>query len=114
MTHEIVRTLGVAWVGVACFVFAFVISRLVDNFTPKLDRTKPKWQTFLEVCVQFGIIGAIVYGSRLFIKNIPFPLEGWYGYEHSTLGELRSLPLMVFIFMFFQTKTQEKMRYLST
>lgn len=110
---DVVKTLGVAWVGVLCFVFAFVVSRLVDNFTPKLDKSKPKWQTFLEVCLQFGIVGGIVYWSRLVIKNVPFPMEGWSGYEHSALGELRSLPLMVFIFMFFQTKTQEKMKWLA-
>ncbi len=115
MSHaDFVRTLGVAWVGVACFIFAFVVSRLVDNYTPELDKTKPKWRTFIEVCVQFGIVAAIVYGARMFIKNIPFPLDGLYGYKHAELGELRSLPLMVFIFMFFQTRTQEKMKYLST
>jgi len=70
--------------------------------------------TFLEVCVQFGIVGMIVYGARIFIKRVPFPLDGVYGYEHSALGELRSLPLMVFIFMFFQVRTQEKMKFLST
>lgn len=113
MSHDLIRTLGVAWVGVACFIFAFLVSRIIDKFTPKLDKSKAKWMTFLEVCVQFGIIAAFVYGARIFIKNIPFPLQGWYGYEHSSLGELRSLPLMVFIFMFFQTKTQEKMRFLS-
>lgn len=110
---DVVKTLGVAWVGVLCFVFAFLVSRFIDNFTPKLDKSKPKWRTFLEVCLQFGIVGAIVYWSRVFIKKVPFPLEGLSGYEHSTLGELRSLPLMVFIFMFFQTKTQEKMKWLA-
>jgi hypothetical protein len=47
-----------------------------------------------------------------YIKKIPFPLEGTAGYIHSQLSELRSLPLIVFIFMFYQTKTQEKMKYL--
>ena len=110
----VIRTMGVAWVGVLCFVFAFIVSRLVDNFTPKLDKAKPKWITFLEVCFQFGIVAMIVYGARILIKNVPFPLNGVSGYEHSALGELRSLPLMVFIFMFFQVKTQEKMKFLST
>jgi hypothetical protein len=111
---DVVKTLGVAWVGVLCFVFAFLVSRFIDNFTPKLDKSKPKWQIFLEVCLQFGIVGIMVYASRMVIKKVPFPLDGVQGYKHSDLGELRSLPLMVFIFMFFQTKTQEKMKYLST
>ena len=114
MSYEgIIRTLGVAWVGIICFVFAFIVSRFIDNFTPKLEKSKPKWITFLEVCIQFGIVGAFVYGARMVIKKVPFPLDGVGGYTHSELGELRSLPLMVFIFMFFQVKTQEKMRFLS-
>lgn len=108
-----VRTLGVAWVGLICFVMAFALSKALDMVTPPLDRTKSRLRIFGEVCIQFGIIGAIVFLARHLIKNVPFPGEGWYGYEHSTLGELRSLPLFVFIFMFFQKRTQDKMKYIS-
>jgi len=113
MIHA-VRTFGVAWVGAICFVFAFIVSSLLNKITPALDKTKAKWVTFLEVTVQFAVVGAIVYASRLFIKHIPFPFDGVSGYIHSQLGELRSLPLMVFIFMFFQTKTQDKMRWITS
>jgi hypothetical protein len=112
--REAVKVLGIAWVGALTFALAFLISQFLDKITPPLDRSKGKTRAFLEVCAQFGIIGAILYGSRMLIKNIPFPFEGWYGYEHSALGELRSLPLFVFIFMFFQRRTQEKMKYVST
>ena len=98
------KIVGVAWAAIYCFLFSFVVSRILDNFTPKLDKTKPKWMTFLEVAIQFGLIGLIVYGARILLKR--------FG-DTSKIGELRSLPLMVFIFMFFQTKTQEKMRFLS-
>lgn len=111
--REAVKTLGVAWVGAITFALAFALSWTLDKLTPPLKTSKSRTRIFLEICVQFGIVGAILYWSRVFIKNVPFPLEGWYGYEHSTLGELRSLPLFVFIFMFFQKKTQEKMRYVS-
>lgn len=110
----VMRAAGSAWVGVLCFVFAFVVSIFLDKITPPLDTTKSRARIFAEVCVQFGIVGAIVFLSRHLIKNVPFPAEGLYGYEHSTNGELRSLPLFVFIFMFFQKKTQAKMTYLST
>ena len=110
----VVKTLGSAWVGAICFMFAFLVSTFLDKFTPPLDKSKSKARIFTEVTIQFGIIGSIVFLARHMIKNVPFPADGLYGYEHSSLGELRSLPLLVFIFMFFQTKTQEKMRYLST
>jgi hypothetical protein len=104
------KIVGVAWAGMYCFLFSFLVSRTLDNFTPKLDKTKPKWMTFLEVTIQFGLIGLIVYGARMIVKKIPVPGIG----DISEIGELRSLPLMVFIFMFFQTRTQEKMRFLMT
>ena len=110
----VLRTAGSAWVGVLCFIAAFVVSMFLDRITSDLDTTKSRLRIFAEVCVQFGVIGALVFFMRHVIKNVPFPADGMYGYEHSTNGELRSLPLFVFIFMFFQKKTQAKMAHLST
>jgi hypothetical protein len=109
---HIIRLLGIAYVGLLSFVFSFLFSHWLDKITPPLDESKPKWRTFIELCFQFALIGALIYLSRGLIKRIPFPLEGTAGYIHSQLGELRSLPLIVFIFMFFQQRTQEKMRFL--
>ena len=109
---KIVRLIGIAYVSFLCFVFAFIGSHWLDQVTTPLDKSKPKWRTFLEVAFQFALIGALIYMSRSLIKIIPFPLEGVAGYIHSQLSELRSLPLIVFIFMFFQKKTQAKMLYL--
>jgi len=109
---HIVRLLGIAYVGLLSFVFSFLFSHWLDKITPPLDESKSKWRTFIELCFQFALIGSLIYLSRGLIKKIPFPLEGTAGYIHSQLGELRSLPLIVFIFMFFQQRTQEKMRFL--
>ena len=107
MIH-IVRLLGVAWVAVLCFWISFIVSRVLDNFTSKLDESKSKARLVLEVTLQFAIIGIIAFMSRGLIKKVPFPFDGY-----SQLNEVRTVPLFVFIFMFFQTRTQEKMRYLS-
>jgi len=111
MIHFI-RLLGVAYVGILSFVLSYLASHWLDKITPPLNEKNPKWKIFAEVSLQFGLIGALIFLSRGLIKKIPFPLEGVSGYIHSQLGELRSLPLIVFIFMFFQQRTQDKMRYL--
>jgi uncharacterized protein YacL len=111
MLH-LIKLLGVAYVALLSFVFSFLFSHWLDKITPKLDKSKKKWVTFMEVALQFALIGALMYLTRGAIKKIPFPLEGVSGYIHSQLGELRSLPLIVFIFMFFQRRTQDKMTYL--
>ena len=111
MLH-IIRLLGVAYVGALSFILAFLASHWLDQITPPLNKKHSKLRTFLSVVVQFALIGTLIFLSRGLIKKIPFPLEGVSGYIHSQLGELRSLPLIVFIFMFFQRKTQDKMRHL--
>jgi len=112
MLLHIVRLLGVAYVGLLSFILSFLSSHWLDKITTPLDDTKRKWIIFIEVALQFALIGALMYLTRGLIKKIPFPLEGTAGYIHSQLGELRSLPLIVFIFMFFQQRTQDKMKYL--
>jgi hypothetical protein len=112
MLVKIVRLLGVAYVGALSFILAFLASHWLDQITPPLSKKHSKLRTFLSVVVQFALIGALIYLARGFIKKVPFPLNGVAGYDHAKLGELRSLPLIVFIFMFFQRKTQDKMRYL--
>ena len=108
MIH-IVRLLGVAWVAVLCFWISFIVSRVLDNFTSKLDESKSKARLVMEVTLQFALIGIIAFMCRVLIKKVPFPFDGY-----SRLNEVRTVPLFVFIFMFFQGRTQEKMRYLST
>jgi hypothetical protein len=109
---HVVRILGVAYASALTFVAAWLFSTLLDKVTPQRRPEHSRLRTFLEICVQFGLIGIIGFLSRGLIKKIPFPFDGAAGYIHSQLNELRTLPLFVFIFMFFQVKTQEKMRFL--
>jgi len=108
-----VRLLGVAYVTALTFVAAWIFSTVLDRVTPPLRPGHSKTRTFLEICAQFGMIGVIGFLSRGLIKKIPFPIDGASGYIHSQLNELRTLPWYVFIFMFFQKKTQEKMKFLA-
>jgi hypothetical protein len=110
--QEIVKILGAGYVSMLCFIFAFLFSIALDKFTGPYDNSKSKARIFTEITLQFALVGVILYVTRGLIKKIPFPLEGIHGYTHSSLGELRSLPVFVFIFMFFQKNLQTKMNAL--
>ena len=108
----LIRVLDVGFVASLCFLFAFFFSRALDKLFGEPDKSKSRGRRLVEVTLQFGIIGVVVYLARSIIKKIPFPLDGVRGYDHRALAELRSLPLMVFIFMFFQSNLQKKVKNL--
>lgn len=93
--HKLVH---VSVISVYCFLFSLLVSSILDKFTLKADDTKATWKIFLEVLYQFALIGLCVFAGR-----------GLYG----GFKELKTLPLLVFIFMFFQTKTRKKMEILN-
>jgi hypothetical protein len=109
---EIIKILGTGYVSMWCFIFAFLFSIALDKFMGPYDKSKSKARIFAEIALQFALVGIILYVARGLIKKIPFPLDGVHGYTHSALGELRSLPVFVFIFMFFQKNLQTKMNAL--
>jgi hypothetical protein len=108
----LIRVLDVGFVASLCFLFAFFFSRALAKLFGEPDMRKSRGRRLAEVTLQFGIIGVVVYLARSIIKKIPFPLDGYKGYDHHGLAELRSLPLMVFIFMFFQSNLQKKVKNL--
>lgn len=112
MILQIVRLLGVAYVGALSFILAFVASHWLDQLTPPLKKKQSKFRIFISVVLQFSLIGALIFLARGAIKKVPFPLDGVGGYHHRELADLKALPLIVFIFMFFQRKTQDKMKFL--
>lgn len=109
---ELIRVVDVGFVAALCFLFAYVFSSTLDRVFGEPNMRKSKARRLFEVTLQFALIGIVVYFSRSLIKKIPFPLDGLYGYDHRKLAELRSLPIMVFIFMFFQSNLQKKVKEL--
>lgn len=95
------------FVTAVCFLFAFLISGPIDRLFPKLVTSKPKHVILAECTMQFAAIGVVLYLARKYVSKIKIP-----GYEFNRPNEIRSLPILVFIFMFFQKNLQAKINYL--
>jgi hypothetical protein len=96
-----------AFVTAVCFLFAFLVSGPIDRLFPKLDTAKPKHVLLAECTIQFAAIGIVLYLARKYVSKIKIP-----GYEFNRPNEIRSLPILVFIFMFFQKNLQAKINHI--
>lgn len=95
------------FITAVCFLFAFFASQALDRVFPKLDTAKPKAMVLAECTLQFSVIGVVLYLARKYISKIKIP-----GHVFNRPNEIRSLPILVFIFMFFQKRLQGKINYL--
>lgn len=93
------------------YVCSWAINKLYFEFDP--NDSHNKILVILEVCLQIGIIGIIIYIIRNIIGLIPFPLEGVYGYKHKLVKELYSGGIAISFGVFFaQYNIKEKMDYI--
>lgn len=98
------HTLDASFTTAVCFLFALVVSKILDNIFYKFDPTKSKVQLAAEATFEFAVIGAVLYLSRKFISGIKI--------FRDRPEDIASLPILVFIFMFFQVNLQKKVKYI--
>ena len=81
-----------------------------------LDRTKEKSLTRLMFEIVFNIffVVLLLWVIRNVVPIIPFPLEGYGGYQHERLSLPTILMLSSVTLFFFQTSLMDKMREFNT
>ncbi len=106
------------------YFFAFgVVGSVVLNFLTEMyerysmsDRTKEKSlpRLMFEIVFHVFFIVLLFWGIRNAVSLIPFPLEGYGGYQHARLSLPTILLLSSMILFFFQTTLMDKMREFNT
>jgi hypothetical protein len=104
------------------FVFGVTGSILLNILTQTyekyslLDRTKEKSLVRLMIEIVFNIffVIALLWTIRSVVPMIPFPLEGYGGYQHQRLSLPTVLLLSSMTLFFFQTTLMDKMREFNT
>ena len=91
--------LHAGYISALCFLLAFIVSYGLDRFVGPFDQSKSRQRLFIEAVLQFWLIGMIIFYSGIFIDRM--------SWKHNT-----PIPMMVFIFMFFQKNLQTKVNYL--
>ena len=88
MVHiHAIRLLGVAYVGMLSFVISYLASHWLDKITPPLNEKKAKWKIFVEVALQFGLIGALIYLARGLIEKVPLGSDVAFQAHHKLFAD---------------------------
>ena len=86
----------------------------LDNIMPeKKDLEKiPTYLIFLKICGVFGIIAVLYYFLRIQIKNMPFFLDGVYGFKYNMLKEASGGIIIAYIMYSYQDRLGDMLKEL--
>lgn len=119
LIHEtILRSIKVIDIGFITIIYVFVsfftsveIDNKLGRFNPVKADKKSLFRIFLELCLHIYLIGVYIYIVRNLIELIPYPLQGYEGYQHQKLKELGGGVMFGYVFFLFQNHLKEKMIY---
>lgn len=82
-------------------IFAFIVDNTIGKFDEKKESVKPLWLLTIELILAIWFYGVLIYVVRNLVALIPFPLDGYEGFEHKRVKELGSAMVFTFSFVVF-------------
>jgi len=116
--EAIIRSIKMLDIGVLTtiyFILGYFISLSINKIYYDFDGNEKhnKILVFLEICMQIFVIGILIYIIRNIVQLIPFPLEGFYGYQHTLVKELGSGGIAISFGVFYaQENIKAKLNYI--
>lgn len=85
----------------------YIMSKFVEKDEEK-EMKKNKMRLILELSLMIGILGIFAYVMRNIFQEIPFPLDGKFGFEYSKVKELSSGALIMWSLLAFSPLLNNK------
>jgi hypothetical protein len=95
------------------FIQSLILSSLFKDFNKEEYDKKSSIKIFIEICLIFACIGILVYFTKNLLEHIPFPLDGYKGYNHSRLKEINTAIPLTYTILFFQRGLRKKLGVLA-
>ena len=90
----VTKHLGITYVGILYFLVATVLSAILERFLVSFKKLKEIPTLF--VIFSIACVTIVAYYSRLIVKNVPFFMDGFYGYRHNRLKEINGGVIIAF------------------
>jgi len=110
------KLLDMSLVTVYYFAVAFIVSAFIDKGLGKFDEKDyakiSTLQISAEIILHLVFLAILSYILRNIVERIPFPLEGFGGFQHFRLKENQGGIVFSFMLLFFQNNLTAKIQYL--
>ena len=84
-----VKATSIFLIGVVYFFLGTILSVLLNELSPEGEYEKMSTlELFLHISGMLGLIAVVFYFMRIGMKNVPFFMNGWYGFESARLREI--------------------------
>lgn len=87
-----IKMIDIGFLTALYFVLGMIVSALFDNlygpFDEAAEEAKSTFRLWGEIILQLALVGIAVYLLRNLVEMIPFPLDGFFGFEHQNVKEL--------------------------
>lgn len=127
-TPEFIATklTAIGYVTFIYFALGMLIAKLFDSIYGEFDSSvyetkiaedikhaESRSLIFLgiEIALHISFVGILFYFMRNIVERIPFPLEGFGGYQHHRLKELEGGIVLEFAGVYFQKNLMKKTKY---
>jgi sugar phosphate permease len=102
---RLIKIFDIGYIAVLYILFAIILSLLVDRTIGKFDEEEESKKSFLHISIEMLLTvwfyGVIIYIVRNIVALIPYPLDGYHGFNHMKVKELGSASLFTFTFILF-------------
>jgi hypothetical protein len=113
---RLIKVIDIGYITLIYFAIAFLVvsalNEFYGEFNAEQENKKPVYQIVLEIVGMLWINGILIYTVRNLVAYVPFPLDNYYGFQHSKVKELSTAAIFVYFLMFLQTHLQAKIRNL--
>jgi hypothetical protein len=105
ITLRSIKILNIGWATVAYFAMAIITIFILDKVYGKFDTNRYEKMSLFDlnksVILYVWLIGVITYFIRNLFPLVPFPFDGFMGYDHNKVKEVTSAATFgVFVVLF--------------
>lgn len=110
-----IKILDIGYISIIYIALALSISKVTDTILGEFNEEKERQKSFvqksIELCISFWMFGVLIYIVRNVVERVPFPLNGYQGFDHLRVKEVGSAGVFSLAFLMFNSFLKSKVAY---